>query len=424
MGADTGTASEPAQAPENGASRRTSIVGLVVAVCLIAINMRPTITAVGPLLDQIGSDTGLATATLGFITAVPLIAWAVVSPLAHDLSQRFGLSRVVLWSLLLLTVGTVVRSIPGPVASLWIGTALIGVALAIANVLMPAVVKRDFPRRMPAMMAVYSALLGGFGALASGVAVPLSHLTDGGAGWRLALLLSGGALLPFAVAAWMWTTRGTHPALRRHPDASHRRTGIWTDRTAWLVAAYMGLQSSSFYMLVTWLAAISTSTGRTAVQAGFDVMFYQLFSVAGSLFLPLLLRGRAARAVPALIPALGIAGATGLMLAPGAILLWGATLGLFGGASLGMSLTLLAQRARDHDAAAALSGMAQSVGYLLAAIGPVLFGVVHAATGGWMWPLALLLVAMVGQAIAGVFAGRERFVLDRRAPRAQEMTPR
>lgn len=395
-------------------TRRASIVGLVIAVCLVAANMRPTITAVGPLLDQIGDDTGMATATLGFITAVPLLAWAVVSPLAHDLSRRFGLSRVVLWALVLLMIGTVVRSLPGPTANLWLGTALIGIALAVANVLMPAAVKRDFPGRMTMMMAVYTALLGGVGAVSSGVAVPFSRLAEDGAGWRVALLMSGALLLPFAIAAWAWATRGTHPPRTPRGAASRQRTGIWTDRLAWLVAAYMGLQSCTFYMLVTWLAAISTSTGRTEIEAGFDVMFYQLFSLAGSLALPLALRGRAQRWVPALIPLLGVAGTLGLILAPGAVLVWAAILGLFGGAALAMALTLVAQRARDHDAASALSGMAQSVGYLLAAGGPVAFGAVHAALGGWTGSLLLLLAVAAALIVTGAFVGRDRYVLDPR----------
>lgn len=399
MGVDTG-------------SRRTTAAALVVAVCLVAANMRPTITAVGPLLDQIGDDTGMATATLGLITAVPLVTWALVSPLAHDLSRRFGLSRVVLWALVLLTAGTVVRSLPGPTVSLWIGTALIGVALAVTNVLMPAAVKRDFPVRTTGMMAVYTALLGGMGAVASGVAVPLSHLASGGAGWRVSLLVTGAVLLPFAIAAWAWATRG---AAGRTSRAERRsgRTGIWRDGTAWLVAGYMGLQSAIFYMLVTWLATISTSTGRSAVVAGYDVMLYQLFSLVGSLALPFVLRGRAERVVPALIPVLGIAGAVGLMLAPAYIVVWAVLLGLFGGASLGMALTLMAHRARDHDTAAALSGMAQSVGYLVAAAGPVAFGALHAATGGWVASLALVVVVLVALGAVGVAVGRERYVLDR-----------
>lgn len=391
-------------------------VALVVAVCLVALNMRPTITSIGPLLEQIGTDTGLATSVLGLIAAVPLAAWAIVSPFAHELSSRFGMSRVVLGSLVLLTVGTLVRSLPGPMASLWIGTALIGVALAVANVLMPAVVKRDFPGRVPAMMAVYTALLGGAGAVASGVAVPISAWgasVTGGPGWRVSLLVTGGILLPIAIVAWLVAYRG-----RREPGAAvggiRHSTGIWGDSMAWLVAAYMGFQSAVFYILVTWLATIAVSTGRSAVTAGVDVMLYQVGAVVGALVVPFLFRGRAARWVPGALPILALIGAVGLMLAPGAILLWIALLGPASGASLGTSLTLMAQRARDHHASAALSGMSQSVGYLMAAAGPVLFGTLHDATDAWILPLLLVVAILIGQGISGLYAGRDRYVLDPR----------
>ena len=192
------------------------------------------------------------------------------------------------------------------------------------------------------------------------------------------------------------------------------RTGIWADPVAWLVAAYMGLQSAMFYMLVTWLSAISMSTGRSEVVAGIDVMVYQLFSLAGSVLLPLMLRGRVERLAPALIPVLAVFGAIGLMVAPDAVLVWAALLGLSSGASLGMSLTLMAQRARDHDAASALSGMSQSVGYGVAALGPVVFGWLHSLTGGWTLPLAVLLAMNVALSFVGAFAGRDRYVLERR----------
>ncbi|WP_442574124.1 MFS transporter [Microbacterium sp. F51-2R] len=398
-----------------GEGKRTpAIVALVVATCLVAANMRPTITAVGPLLGQIGDETGLSPTLLGLLGAVPLITWALISPLAHELSRRFGMSRAVTWSLVVLALGTVVRSVPGPTASLWIGTVIIGAALAIVNVLMPAAIKRDFPRRVPAMMAVYTALLGGVGAIASGVAVPVSHvdLPGGEAGWRFALLVIGLALLPFAIGSWAWATRGARaPA---GTAGARGRTGIWSDPVAWTVAAYMGFQASTFYMLLTWLASISASTGRSAVVAGIDVMIYQIFSLVGSLVVPLVLRGGAERWVPALIPTLGIIGVIGLMAAPDAIIAWVVLIGLSSGASLGMTLTLMAQRARDHDASAALSGMAQSIGYVFAALGPVLFGWVHATVGGWVAPLVLVLVVLVAQSVTGVFAGRDRHVLEPR----------
>lgn len=387
---------------------------LLVAVCLVAANMRPAITGLGPLLDQIGADTGLSVSALGVLAAVPLVAWALFSPLAHDLSRRFGQPRVLMWSLIVLLAGTLVRSIPGPVVSLWVGTAIIGIGIAIINVLMPAVVKRDFPSRVAAVTAAYTALLAGLGAVSSGVVVPISHITVGGdpAGWRFALLVTGAALLPFAIGGWWWAHRGAEHA---HVRASvpRGRTGIWSDPIAWLVAVYMGLQASMFYMFVTWLAPLSMSIGRSEVVAGIDVMVYQLFSLAGCLLLPLILRGGLERWAPALIPSLAIVGVAGLMLAPSALLLWASLIGLTGGATLAMSLTLMAQRARDHDASAALSGMSQSVGYVIAALGPIAFGSLHSLTGDWIASLALVLAVLAALTVVGLFAGRNRYVLDR-----------
>lgn len=400
---------------EDAADRRTSAALLLVAVCLVAANMRPTITGLGPLLDQIGTDTGMSAATLGVLAAVPLAAWALFSPVAHTLSRRHGQPRVLLWALLLLLGGTLVRSLVGPAAGLWLGTALIGIALAIVNVLMPAVVKRSFPAHVAGVTAVYTALLGGFGAISSGVVVPLSHVELGGepGGWRFALLVTGALLLPFAIAVWWWTHRRAG-APAAPASGARGRTGIWTDPVAWLVAAYMGLQACMFYMLVTWLATISMSTGRSEVVAGVDVMVYQLFSLAGSLLLPLVLRGRVERLAPAIIPVLAAVGVVGLMAVPAAVLVWAPLMGLSSGATLAMSLTLMAQRARDHDASAALSGMSQSVGYVIAAFGPIVFGALHGLTGGWTASLSVLLAIIVALSVVGVFAGRPRFVLDRR----------
>jgi len=396
------------------ARAHTSRALLLVAVLLIAANLRATITGIGPLLAQISDDLATTEAALGALAAVPLIAFGLVSPLAHGLSARWGMSRSVLWSLLVLAVGTIWRSWPGSAANLWIGTALIGSSLAIANVLMPAVIKRDFSDRVPSMTAAFSACLSGMGAVASGIVVPISHIpTSGGElGWQAALLWTA-ALLPFAIAAWVLAMRRRPP----HPSGGERErkgTGIWTDLLAWQVLGYMGLQSMTFYMLVTWLAPMAHSLGRPEVVAGIDVMVFQLCAFTGSLVVPLLLRGRVERVTPAIIPVLSIAGIAGLITAPGAFLVWVILCGLACGASLSMSLSLFSLRARTHQGASALSGMAQSGGYLIAATGPILFGALLSATGGWLAPLLLVAIVLAGQLIVGVFVGRHRYVLEPR----------
>ncbi|CAH0146603.1 MFS transporter [Microbacterium sp. Bi121] len=388
----------------------------IIALCLVATLMRPAVTAVGPLIERITDDTGIPLALLGSLSTIVLITWAIVSPFAHGFGRRLGLGGAVLAAMGLLAVGVVVRSLPGSTVWLWVGTGLIGVALAVGNVILPAVIKRDFPLRVPLMMGVYSAILGGAGAVASGLAVPLAGLTggDAGAGWRVSLLITGGALAPVALAAWWATRRRELRAMRGAPTGRAPRTGIWRDPVAWQVAGYMGVQSTTFYVLVTWLASMSLDTGRSAALAGVDVMIYQIFSLVGSLAVAFVMRGRAARLTPALLPVLGIAGITGLMVWPDAVGIWVVPLGTFSGLSLGVSLTLMADRARDHGASSALSGMSQSIGYAIAAVGPALFGAVHATTGSWTLPLVILLVSMSAQAVFGVYAGRDRFVLEPR----------
>lgn len=394
--------------------RRRRLVVAIVALCLVATLMRPAVTAVGPLIDRMAGDTGIPLALLGSLSTIVLITWAIVSPFAHGVGRRLGLGGAVLAAMGLLLVGAVVRSLPGSTAWLWIGTALIGVALAIGNVLLPAVIKRDFPLRVPLMMGVYSALLGGAGAVASGLAVPIAGLTgtDAGAGWRLSLLLTAAAIAPLAILVWWIASRHEMRAMRAAAPIRASRLGIWRDPVAWQVAGYMGVQSTTFYVLVTWIATMSLDTGRSDTLAGVDVMVYQIFSLVGSLTTVLVMRGRAARLTPAVLPLLGIAGIVGLMIWPNAIGLWVVPLGAFSGLSLGVSLTLMADRARDHSASSALSGMSQSVGYAIAAIGPALFGAVRAVTGSWTLALIILLVTMSLQAVIGIFASRDRFVLD------------
>lgn len=423
---------------------------LFVAVCLVAMNMRMTITGVGPLLEDIAADQGVSPAALGSLASVPLLAWGIVSPLAHALSVRLGMSRTVTWSLIALAAGTIWRSIPGGPLNLWLGTALIGAALAIGNVLLPAVIRRDFSTRVPLVMGIYTALLGGLGAVSAGLVVPVSHVDVGGEelGWRIALLTTG-VCIPLAIVAWVAATRrprtpvirdaaalpggseqisqlrggegrasGSSTDISRDPSAVQSAIPnvgrkIWRDPIAWAVALYMGFQAMLFYMIATWLAPVQVSSGISPVAAGIDVMLYQLISILGSLALPLLYRGRLRPWIAAIVP-VAIGGAfAGLMLLPGPDLPWIILGGLGSGASLSISLLFMAIRAREHETASALSGMAQSVGYLIAATGPAAFGLLHEASSGWIVPLVFLLVIAAAQLAVGLWLGRGRMVFER-----------
>ncbi|HEX6364698.1 MAG TPA: MFS transporter, partial [Agromyces sp.] len=407
--------------PQPSAVRHPRLL-LTVAVLLIAANLRASIAGVGPLLAQIADDLGTTEAALGLLAAIPLIAFAVVSPLAHGLSTRLGMSQTVLWSLVALAAGTVWRSLPGSPVNLWVGTVLIGASLAIVNVLLPAVIRRDFSDRVAGMTGLFTAFLAGTGALASGVVVPISHIVIDGSelGWRWALVWSG-SLVTLAIAAWgahLVTRRGRadrqlerDPAPTETAEEAPGRAGMWGDPVAWLVLVYMGAQAMWFYMLITWLAPFAITLGRSQVVAGIDVMILQVCSLIGSLIVPFLLRAPGlARWTPALIPLVGIVGVVGLITLPEFIGGWVILCGLGSGASLSMTFTLFGLRARSAVAAGRLSGMAQSGGYAIAAIGPIAFGGLLTLTGGWLAPFLLVVFTLIAQVIVGVFVGRNRHV--------------
>ena len=413
---------------------------MFVAVCLVAANMRMTITGVGPLLDDIAADRGVSAAALGALASVPLVVWGLTSPLVHGLGSRLGISRAVTISLVTLALGTLWRSFPGSPVNLWAGTALIGASLAVGNVLLPAVIKRDFGDRVPLVMGVYTAMLGGVGAVGAGIVVPIAHSDPGlgglapwgvgsELGWRIALLCTALAVPP-AILVWVIANarrRRIEPVAAadpRAPDAalapvtaaapprSSAGRRIWRDSLAWLVALYMGAQSGAFYMISTWLSPIDISHGRTPLVAGVDTMLYQVIGVAGSVLLPVLFRGRLRRWIPALLPVCVAIAATGIVLIPAGMPVWICLGGLASGASLSTAITLMAVRARTHETASALSGMAQSVGYTLAAFGPFAFGALHDLSDTWTVPLLLLLLALGAQFATGLAVGRERYVLE------------
>lgn len=386
---------------------------LLITVLVVAANLRPVITVVGPLIEQIGADTGLSPAALGLLGSVPVLSFAVVSPFVQRAAARWGMERTIFFSLLLLAAGTVLRSLAehlGMVAEmpLFAGTVLLSVAIGVGNVLVPAVVKRDFPDRVPQMTGLYTAVLVGSAAVASGLAVPLA----GGIGWELTL--GGGAVLALLTAA-LWTLRLRH----RTPDDGGSCSGVpasapvpmrsmWRSPLAWQVTLYFGLQSSVFYTMLTWFPAVQTYQGIGEAAAGWLLATYQAVGIVASLLVGQVMQRRGDhRAVSCALGLMMGGGILGMALAPALMPFWALVAGFASGASLMASLTLISERAPSPRLAGQLSGMAQGVGYLLAALGPVAAGSVFQVAGSWT-PV-LIGVAVVGclQAIVGLSAGRD-----------------
>jgi MFS transporter, CP family, cyanate transporter len=395
--------------------RRTGLSpALIIAgLLLIGSTTRAPITTVGPVLAEVKQQLALSSATASALISLPLLAFAVVSPFAPGLARRLGLEQALAGALGLLAVGIVLRSLPGA-AALWSGTVLIGVAIAVLNVDVTALLKRDFPHRFGGLTGAYSATQSVFAALAAGLAVPLA--TASAAGWRLSLgVWAGLVLIALGVFFPQLRRRDVVPAAADdlsldavvHPDPAGRSP--WRTPLGWQVTAYMGLQSLGYYVMVTWLPGIERSAGIAPAAAGVHQLLLNVFAIGGSLAASALLpRFRDQRLLAAIAPGFFLVAVIGLLAHPQLGAVWASLAGIAGGMSIVVALSFFGFRTDHHTQAAALSGMAQSVGYLLAAAGPIAVGALHDASGSWTAPLIVLLVVGALTLGAGQLAGRDR----------------
>ncbi|EHB3778001.1 CynX/NimT family MFS transporter [Salmonella enterica subsp. enterica serovar Virchow] len=376
---------------------------LIAGILMIATTLRVTFTGAAPLLETIRSDYGLSTAQTGLLTTLPLLAFALVSPLAAGIARRFGMERSLFAAMLLICAGIALRSLPSA-ALLFAGTAIIGCGIALGNVLLPGLIKRDFSQHVARLTGAYSLTMGAAAALGSALVVPLAlH----GFGWRGALLML--MLFPLlAFLIWLPQWRTTRSANLSSSRALHER-GIWRSPLAWQVTLFLGLNSLIYYVIIGWLPTILISHGYSEAQAGSLHGLLQLATAAPGLAIPLILhRFNDPRWIAALVSLLCAVGAAGLWFVPGQAIIWTLLFGFGSGATMILGLTFIGLRASSAHQAAALSGMAQSVGYLLAACGPPVMGKLHDASGSWYLPLSGVTVLAIIMAIFGLYAGRDR----------------
>jgi MFS transporter, CP family, cyanate transporter len=405
--------SEPGQpgrvAERGGSDPPARSPWLAVGVLLLALNLRPLVVAVSPLLPMVRADTGMSAAEAGLLTTLPVLCFGALAPLAPRLGRRFGVEPTLLATMVVIVVGAAVRVL-APVSALLAGTVLIGGAIAVANVLIPGVIKRDFPARTGLMTGLYTMTLSGGPALAVGTTIPLARAT--GLSWRAALALWG---VPAVLAVIVWL-----PQVRRHTRlrASEARTvehpvrGLWRSPLAWAVTGYMGLQSLSFYTSSAWLPTRLADAGMSGAAAGAMLSVSTLVSIVGALAAPTL-AGAAVRSMLTVLAsaALAVAALVGLLVVPlTATSLWFVLLGLGQGSALSLAMLFIVRRAPDTLHAAQLSSMAQCCGYLLASVGPTALGALHDLTGGWRVPLVALLLIQLPQTAAALIAAQDRHV--------------
>jgi CP family cyanate transporter-like MFS transporter len=378
------------------ASRGRASLGLAVAVLLVAFNLRLAITSLGALLDHLG-DLGVSATTQGVLTSVPVLCFAAVGATAMVVTRRIGVDRGLVAALALIAAGLVLRVLDGTPA-LIAGTAVACSGIALGNVLIPAIVKEHFPHRIGTMTGAYSAVLSLGSAVGAATTVPIADAAGSwqvGLGvWALAAVAAGIAWAPYC--------------RRRDPQrAQVRSASLWRSPIAWAVTLVFATQSLNAYVMMSWLPSVYADAGFSDAKAGLllatsIVIGVPFFFVAPMVAVRLRHQGHLVLALTALTAA----GWVGLWIAPvGGAWVWAALLGA-GGAVFPVALAMFALRTTSSAQTGSLSTMAQSVGYLIAAGGPFLVGVLHDATNSWSIAYVLLLATATAQVAIGYVAGR------------------
>lgn len=383
---------------------------LVLGIIFIAAALRAPFTSVGPLIQMIQEDLGLSNTVAGAITTIPLLAFAILSPFAPKLARRFGLANVLLMAMVMLAIGILIRSSSGT-GMLFTGTAILGLSIAVCNVLLPGLIKGKFPQKIGLMTGVYSVSMNLCAATASAISVPLA--SNSGFGWRGTLAIW---FMIAALATLFWI-----PQMRKLDQGSGAKrsssnANIWRSSLAWKVTIFMGLQSLLYYVFIAWFSVLLGERGMTSSHAGWILSLMQLAQLPFTFFVPLWAgRMKNQRILVVITAVLYFIGISGIWLGSSALMVvWAICFGIAGGFAFGLAMMFFSLRTRSTQEAAELSGMAQSVGYVLAAMGPALFGLLHDVTGSWSIPLILLLGASVLLLVVGLGAGSNRYVGDRR----------
>ena len=405
------TTSGGAAAPSTGGPSRRTRIAVAAGIVAVALNLRAAITVVGPLIPAIRADLDVSNTAVGVIGTIPVLAFGPISGVSPALGRRFGIGRSLAGALVLLTVAVLVRS-AGGYGPLVLGTALVGVAIAVCNVLLPVLAKAVFPERAGGIVTGYTALF----VLAATASATLGIPLERAFGWRVSAgvwagLAAVGAVV--VVVSLMVEKRGV--ADEAPPEPAQPGMPVRTmlrDATAWWVTAFMGLQSTAFYVSLAWLPDIWLSNGLSEGQVTTLVGVWNLAGLVGVLVIPPLHAGRPDQLRSTVVSSATTVAGTALLLVPGfgAAVVGAVLLGLGLGSAVALALSFFAYRTLTPADASTLSGTAQGIGYLISAAGPVLWGVMRDATGSWTTPTLVLLATAMAVTVTGIAAARDRTI--------------
>lgn len=387
-------------------TRRLAPVWIIAGILLFAANLRGPFTAVGPVLDVIQKAFGIGAGAAGALITLPLLTFCLVSPFAAGLARRLGLERALFLALVLIGGGILTRSI-GPIGLLYAGTAVLGAGIAIGNTLLPSLLKRDFPDQIAKLTAVYALTMGLASGVGSAVVVPLTQAFD----WQVSL----GAFIVLPLAgALLWL-----PQLRRRtgPAAETVEAGkgraMWRSPLAWQITAFFGVNSFLYYAMVSSLPSVLVAAGFAPEAAGGLHGVMQLATAFPGLVLaPLVRRMKDQRGLAAGLALMALTAILGLFLAPKLAVVWAAVFGFANGGVFILALAFVGLRTTTAPQTARLSGMTQSLGYMLSAMGPLVVGALHDRTGGWSASLITCCLLCLVLAGLGLSAGRNAQLAD------------
>lgn len=390
---------------------------IVITIVFIAFNLRPSITSVGPLIGVIRDDVGLSNWSVALLTSLPLIAFAIVSPLAPRLASRLSNEWAIAIGLFALIVGIGIRSIP-IILFIFLGTFLLGAGIAICNVLLPAFIKEKYPEKIGLMTSIYTTAMSLIATIATALSVPL--LESFAFNWQIPLLIW---IIPaiaglFVCIVLIWQEKGYHDEKKNIKSSSQRaiqvrNRAIWHSPLAWKIALFMGFQSIIFYTMISWLPEMLIDSGLNRISAGFMLSYFQLIGLPVSFIVPIIaMRMESQRLLVLVVNGLYLISFTTLLFNPPflIVVLVVTLVGISQSANFALTFIFFSVRAENPRDAADLSAMAQTVGYVLAATAPILIGFIYDLTNAWTIPIIMLLVFALIIIYMGMSAGRKAYV--------------
>lgn len=398
------------QSPKNQRHLHVSVVLFVIAIISFASILRTPLTGVGPIISYIREGLGISNVLAGFLTTIPLLAFSVVSPFAPRIARKLGMEYTLFYSVILLTIGIVIRSL-GTISFLITGTVLIGIAIAFGNVLFPGFFKLRYPNKTGLLTGIYTVSMNISAGIILGISQPIASNPTFGWQGSLAFPIT---LTLISMIVWIPLLRGEKVNLNNltATGLNSAEKKLWKSPLAWAIAFAMGLQSLLFYCSATWMPEILISQGFSAESAGWMTSIMQYSQIPMTFLIPIFAEKLSSQrsivwffTLFYLIAFLGIYfNLTELTI------IWMICLGIASGTSFGLCMMLFILRTKTAYEASQISGFAQSVGYLLAAIGPVLFGYLHDKTNSWSIPVILFIVVSILLFIFTFVSSKNRYL--------------